>query len=109
MFPDARTQVDLIVALNLEGLFKMGHLGNAGDQSDRLTRSVAPIPHSKEYDSLQLRRRLAIIRNLAVRAPGLTIKTDMAQDASTRRNDDVFSQSSANAAARGGYLRRKVW
>jgi len=82
MITDARAQVDLIASLHLEALFKMGHLANAGDQSNRVTHSVAAAPHSTEQDSLQLRHRLAVIQTLAVRAQGLTIKIDMAQDAS---------------------------
>ena len=85
MIVDARAQVDLIAALHLETLFKMGHLENAGDQGDRATHSVAATPHSTEYESSQLRHRLAVIQTLAVRARGLTIKTDMAQQALTRR------------------------
>jgi hypothetical protein len=34
MIKDARAQVDLIAALHLEALFKMGHLESPGDQSD---------------------------------------------------------------------------
>jgi len=79
MTTDARAQIDLIAALHLEALFKMGHL----------THSATAIPHSTEQESLQLRHRLAVIETLAVRARGLTIKTDMAQDESTRRNDAV--------------------
>jgi hypothetical protein len=93
MIMDARAQVDLIDALHLDALFKMGHLEIASDQSNRVTRSVTAIPHSTEYDALQLRHRLAVIETLAVRARGLTVKTDMAQDASARRNDAVSSQS----------------
>jgi hypothetical protein len=82
MITDARAQVDLIAALRLEALFKRGHI-----------ESVAAIPHSAEYDSLQLRHRLAVIQTLAVTARGLTVKSDMAQDASTRRSDTVSSPS----------------
>jgi hypothetical protein len=53
-------------------------LESANDRTDRVTRSVTAIPHSTEYDSLQLRHRLAVIQTLAVRARGLTVKTDMA-------------------------------
>jgi hypothetical protein len=93
MITDALAQVDLIASLHLEALFKMGHLANAGDQSNRVTDSVMATPDSAEPDSLRLRHRLAVIQTLAVRAQGLTIKTDMAQDASTRRNDTVSSAS----------------
>jgi hypothetical protein len=99
MITDARTQVDLIASLHLEALFKMGQFESASDQSNRITRSATAIPHSTEYDSLQLRYRLAVIETLAVRARGLTVKTDMARDASTRRNDAVSWQSPANAAS----------
>jgi len=43
-----------------------------------------------------------------VRARGLTVKSDMAQDASTRRNDIVSSQSPANAVAEEDIYRRSV-
>jgi hypothetical protein len=109
MIMDARAQVDLIAALQLDSLFKMGRLENAGDQSNRITRSVTAIPHSTQYDSLQLRHRLAVIQGLATRARGLTVKTDMAQDASTGGNDAVSSQSPANTAAEEGIYRWKVW
>jgi hypothetical protein len=33
MITDARAQVDLIAALHLDALFKMGHLENLSDQS----------------------------------------------------------------------------
>jgi hypothetical protein len=92
MITHAREQVDLIVALHLEALFKMEHLENASDQSNRLTRSVTAIPHSTKYESLQLRHRLAVIQTLAIRARGLTVKTDMARDASARRNDIASPQ-----------------
>jgi len=109
MITDARAEVDLIAALHLEALFTMGNLANAGDQSNRATRSVTAIPHSTEYDSLQLRHRLAVIQTLAVRARGLTIKIGVAQDASTRRNDAVSSQPPANAVAEEDIYRRNVW
>lgn len=109
MITDARAQVDLIAALHLEALFKMEHLEIASDQSNPVTRSVTAIPHSTEYDSLQLRHRLAVIQTLAVRARGLTVKTDMAQDLSTRRNDTVFSQSPQNAASEEDIYRKNVW
>ena len=108
MIKDVRAQADLIAELHLDGLFKMGYLENTGDQIKRVTRFVAAIPHSTEYDSLQLRDRLEIIHTLAVRARGLTVKSDMAQDASTRRNDIVSSQSPANAVAEEDIYRRSV-
>jgi hypothetical protein len=108
MIKDVRAQADLIAELHLDGLFKMGCLDNAGDQSKRVTRSVTAIPHSTEYDSLQIRHRLEVVHTLAVRARGLTVKSDMAQDASTRRNDIVSSQSPANAVAEEDTLRRSV-
>jgi hypothetical protein len=108
MIKDVRAQADLIAELHLDGLFKMGYLENTGDQIKRVTRFVTAIPHSTEYDSLQLRDRLEIIHTLAVRARGLTVKTDMAQDASTRRNDAVSSRSPANAAAEEDIGRRNV-
>jgi hypothetical protein len=73
MITDARAQVDLIAALHLEALFKMGYLESAGDQPD----------------SQQLRHRLAVIQTLAMRARGLTLKTDMGQDESTRKNNAI--------------------
>lgn len=79
MITDARAQVDLIAALHLETLFKMGHLEDAGDKGNGATHPVTAAPHSTEYDSLQLRHRLEAIQALAVRAQGLTIKTDMAR------------------------------
>ena len=91
MITDVRAQIDLIAALHLGAL--------ASNQSDRAIRSVTSIPHSMEQESLHLRHRLAVIQTLAVRARGLTIKTDMAQDESTRRNGTVSSQLPANAAA----------
>ena|ERR1700677_2312926 len=78
MITDARAHVDLIAALHLEALFNVRPLESANDRTDRVTRSVTAIPHSTEYDSLQLRHRLAVIQTLAVRARGLTVKTDMA-------------------------------
>jgi hypothetical protein len=89
MITDARAQVDLIAALHLEALFKTGHLGSASEQSNRAPHSVTANPQSTEHDSLQLRHRLAVIDTLAVRARGLTIKTDMAQNESTWRKDTV--------------------
>jgi hypothetical protein len=109
MITDVRAQVDLIGTLHLEALFKMGHLENASDQSNPVTHSVTAVPHSTQYDSLQLRHRLGVIQTLAVLARGLTVKTDMAQDASTRRNDNVSSQSAANAAAEEDIYRKNVW
>jgi hypothetical protein len=108
MIKDVRAQADLIAELHLDRLFKMGCLDNAGDQSKRVTRSVTAIPHSTEYDSLQIRHRLEVVHTLAVRARGLTVKSDMAQDASTRRNDIVSSQSPANAVAEEDIYRRSV-
>jgi hypothetical protein len=81
MIMDARAQVDLIAALHLEALFKMGHFDNP----------ITTIAHPTEYDALQLRHRLAVIQTLAVRARGLTVKTDMGTH--QRRNDTVSSQS----------------
>jgi hypothetical protein len=52
---------------------------------------------------------LALIQTLALHTRGLTAKPDMAQDASTRRNDAVSSQSPANAAAEEDIYRRNVW
>lgn len=78
MITDARAQADLIAALHLEALFKIGHLESAGDGNNGRTHSVAAIPHSAEFDSLHLRHRLAVVQTLAVRARGLTIQTDMA-------------------------------
>lgn len=109
MITDARAQVDLIAALHLETLFKMGHLESAGDQSNSATHSETAGPHSTEQDSLQLRHRLAVIQTLAVRARGLTIKTDMAQHESTRRSDAVCSQSPPNAAAEEDLYRKNAW
>jgi hypothetical protein len=91
MITDARAQVDLIAALHLEGLFRLGHLEKTSEQSNAVTRSVPEIAHSREYDSLQLRQRLAFIRTLAARARGSIVKIDMAQDASTRSSDTVSS------------------
>jgi hypothetical protein len=109
MIKDVRAQADLIAELHLDGLFNMGYLGNAGGQSKRVTGPVTAVLHSTEYDSLRLRHRLAVIHTLAVRARGITIKTDMAQDASTRRSDAVSSQSPANAAAEEDIYRWNVW
>jgi hypothetical protein len=103
MITDARAQVDLIAALHLESLFKKEHLEDAGDQSNRVTHAATAMPHSTEHDSLRLRHRLAVIQSLAVRARGLTIKIDMAQEAPTQRIDSVSSQFPANEAAQGGY------
>jgi hypothetical protein len=61
MIKDVRAQADLIAELHLDGLFKIGYSENAGDQIKRVTRFVTAIPHSAEYDSLQLRHRLEII------------------------------------------------
>jgi hypothetical protein len=109
MITDARAQVDFIAALHLGALFSVKHLESANDQSNRVTRSVTAIPHSTEYHSLQLRHRLAVIQTLAIRARGLTVKTDMAQDAPIRRNDTVSSQSPANVAAEEDIYRKNVW
>jgi hypothetical protein len=65
MITNARAQLDLIATLHLEALFKMGHLDNAGEQT--------AIPRTTEQESLQLERRLAVIRSLAVRAQDLTV------------------------------------
>jgi hypothetical protein len=89
MITDACAQVDLIAALHLEALFKMGHLENPSDQSNQVTDSVTAIPHPTEHDSLRLRHRLSVIQSMALRARGLTIKTDMAQEAPTRTIDVV--------------------
>jgi hypothetical protein len=62
MITDARAQVELIGALHLEALFNVKHSESANDQSNRVTRSVTAIPHSTEFDSLQLRHRLAVIQ-----------------------------------------------
>jgi hypothetical protein len=109
MITDARAQIDLIAALHLDALFKMGHLENVGDQSNRVTHSVTAIPHSTQHDSLLLRHRLTVIQSLALRARGLTIKTDMVQKAPTRRFDSVSSQFPANVAAKEDIDRRNVW
>lgn len=61
MIAGARAQVDLVAALHLEALFKMGHLENASDQRNSATHSESAGPHSTEQDSLQLRHRLAVI------------------------------------------------
>jgi hypothetical protein len=108
MITDARAQVDLIAAFHLKALLKMGQSENAGNQSNLATRAVTAAPHSPEYDSQQLRHRLAVIQTLAVRARGLTVKTDMAKYASTRKNDTLSLQS-ANAAAEEDFHRRNVW
>jgi hypothetical protein len=89
---DARAQVDLIAALHLEALFETGDVENTGNQSNLVKRSANAVAHSTEYDSLQLRHRLAVIETLAIRARGLTVKTDMARDASARRNDIASPQ-----------------
>jgi len=73
--------VDLIVALHLEALFNTRHLESACNQSHRLADGKTALPHSREYDSLQLRHRLAAIQSLAACVQGLTIKTDMARTA----------------------------
>ncbi len=109
MLTDARAQVDLIAALHLEALFKTGHLESAGEQSNRATQPATAIPNSTEQDSLRLRDRLAVIQALSVRARGLTLKTDMAQDASTRRNETVSSPLPPNAATEEGIHRKNVW
>jgi hypothetical protein len=108
MITDARAQVDLFAARHLEALIKIGHSENASNQSNLVTRAVTAAPHSPQYDSLQLRDRLAVIQTLAVRARGLTVKTDMAQYASTRKKDSLSLQS-ANAAAEEDIHRRNVW
>jgi hypothetical protein len=67
MIKDARSQGELIAALRLESLFKAGYLEAAGTKRDGAVR---------------LRRRLEFIQSLAVRAQGLSLKSDMAKIAS---------------------------
>jgi hypothetical protein len=99
MITDARAQVDLIAALHLESLFKTGRLENPGDQSNQATDSATAIPQSTEHDSLRLRHRLSVIQSLALHARGLTIKTDMAQEAPSQRIDGASSQFPENVGS----------
>jgi len=107
MIADVRAQVDLIASLHLEEMFKMEHLERARDQGNRMTHVENAIPHSREHDPVQLRHRMTVIQSLALRAQGLTIKSDMAQYASTRRKETVSSQSPANIAAKEDIYRRQ--
>jgi hypothetical protein len=56
----------------------------------------AVTPHSQEHDPTQLRRRLAVMQSLALRAQGSTVKTDMARAASTQRCYTPFFARSGN-------------
>jgi hypothetical protein len=67
MIKDARSQSELIAALRLESLFKGGYLEDASSRRD---------------DAVRLRRRLEFIQSLAVRAQGLSLKSDMTKVAS---------------------------
>jgi hypothetical protein len=64
MIKDARSQGELIAALRLESLFKAGYLEDASARHD---------------DAVRLRRRLEFVQSLAIRAQGLSLKSDMAK------------------------------
>jgi hypothetical protein len=85
MITDAQSQVDLIAALHLEGLFKMGHLERVGDKSGQVTKAEAVTPYTKEHDSAHLLDRLAFVQSVAVSAHGLSIKMDRAEAAAISR------------------------
>jgi hypothetical protein len=97
MILDARAQVDLIAALKLEALFKLGRLDSVSEQSTAMTVETE-ILHSKMHDSVQLRHRLAAIRSLALLAQGRTIKIDMA--ASNHSNEAISWVSGADVSLR---------
>jgi hypothetical protein len=78
MITDSRPQGDLVAAPHLESLFNSGHLGSLGERSNSVTRAEPAIYHPNEHDAVQIRRRLAFVKSLAVGAQGLTIKTDLA-------------------------------
>jgi len=85
MTTDARSQVELIAALHLEGLFKIGHLESVSDHGVQVTQSESVIPYSNELGSTQPRDRLALVQSLAVSAHGLSIKIDKAEVAASSR------------------------
>lgn len=64
MIKDARSQGELIAALRLGSLFKAGYLEDVRGESDRDA-------------AIRLRRRLEFIQSLAIRARGLSLKSDM--------------------------------
>jgi hypothetical protein len=99
MILDARAQVDLIAALKLEALFKLGRLDSVSEQSTAMTVETE-ILHSKMHDSVQLRHRLAAIRSLALLAQGRTIKIDMAKAASNHSNEAISWVSGADVSLR---------
>jgi hypothetical protein len=103
MITDARAQIDLIAALHLEVLFE-GLAKSARGESNRMTRTETAMPHSKRHDSIQLRDRLALIRSLALRAQGLTSKTDIANGAAQQMREAVSSLPAVAVAAQEATL-----
>jgi hypothetical protein len=104
MITDARPQGGLVTALHSESLFNSGHLGSLSERSNPVTCAEPAIHHSNEHDAVQIRRRLAFVERLAVRAQGLTIKTDMATAGSIEKSGATTLRAASNIAAWRAYL-----
>jgi hypothetical protein len=104
MITDARPQGDLVAAPHLDSLFNSGHLGSLGERSNPVTCAEPAIYHPNEDDAVQIRRRLAFVKSLAVRAQGLTIKTDVATAGSIEKSCTATLRAAANVAAWRAYL-----
>jgi hypothetical protein len=104
MITDAKSQGALIAALHLESLFDAGRLVSVGEKSNRATHVRPAIHFSNNNDAAQLRHRLAFIQRLAVRAQGLSFRTDTTSAASPGKSDAATSRAAARVAAWRTYL-----
>jgi hypothetical protein len=104
MITDARPQGDLIAALHLESLFNPRRLGSLGERSNPVSYEEPAIHYPNEHDAVQIRRRLAFVEGLAVRAQGLTIKTDIGTAGSIEKCSTATVGAAAIVAAWRTYL-----
>jgi hypothetical protein len=104
MITDARPDGDVIAALHLESLVNPGHLGSLSERSNPVTCAEAAIHHPNEHDAVQIRSRLAFVETLAVRAQGVTIKTDIATAGSIEKSGAATLRAAANVIAWRAYL-----
>jgi hypothetical protein len=95
--------------IRLESLFNSGHLGSLGERSNPVTCAEPAIYHSNEHDAVHIRRRLAFVKSLAVRAQGLTIKTDVATAGSIEKSSTATLRAAANVAAWRAYLEESIF
>jgi hypothetical protein len=104
MITDARPQGDLIAALHLESLFNPRRLGSLGERSNPVSYEEPAIHYPNEHDAVQMRRRLAFVERLAVRAQALTIKTNIGTASSIEKCSTATVGAAAIVAAWRTYL-----